>query len=60
MRVAGLRADYIRLGIAVAAQRHPSAEAVAELAEARAAYEELAVVFDAAERVIERGYVDLA
>ncbi|MBP2231508.1 hypothetical protein [Azospirillum agricola] len=59
VRVAELRADYLRAGIKAADSRHPDAAAVAELARLRAAYEEMQSVYEAAERVIERGYVKL-
>ncbi len=59
VRVAELRADYIRFGLQVAEHRHPAAESIAKLESLRKAYEEMAHVFDAAERVIERGYVKL-
>jgi hypothetical protein len=59
-RVAELRADYIRAGIKAAEARRPETTAVAELARLRAAYEEMQSVYEAAERVIERGYVKLA
>jgi hypothetical protein len=60
VRVAELRADYIRAGIKAAEARRPETTAVAELARLRAAYEEMQSVYEAAERVIERGYVKLA
>lgn len=59
VRVAELRADYIRLGLKLADVRHPDPSALDELARARHAYEEMMAVFEAAERVIERGYVRL-
>ncbi len=59
VRVAELRADYIRCGLQVAEHRHPTAESIARLEALRRAYEEMAHVFEAAERVIERGYVKL-
>ncbi|MFD1627077.1 hypothetical protein [Azospirillum griseum] len=59
VRVAELRADYIRAGIKMAESRHPSAASVTELARLRTAYEEMKTVYEAAERVIERGYVKL-
>ncbi|WP_448204240.1 hypothetical protein [Azospirillum sp. sgz302134] len=59
VRVAELRADYIRAGLKVAEARHPDTKAVDELARVRRAYEELQAVFEAAERIIERGYVKL-
>ncbi|AWK89206.1 hypothetical protein [Azospirillum thermophilum] len=59
VRVAELRADYIRAGLKVAENRHPDAAAVDELVRLRHAYEEMLAVYEAAERVIERGYVRL-
>lgn len=59
VRVAELRADYVALGIHIAEQRHPDTAAIKQLAQARVAYEEMAAVFDAAERVVKRGYVKL-
>ena len=59
VRVAELRADYLRAGLKVSEQRHPNAVAIEELARVRHAYEEMQAVFEAAERVIERGYVKL-
>lgn len=59
VRVAELRADYIKIGLKLADIRHPDAVSVAELARARTAYDEMKAVFEAAERVIERGYVRL-
>lgn len=60
VRVAELRADYLRAGLRVAEARHPDSAAIDELARVRRAYEEVLAVFEAAERVIERGYVKLA
>ncbi len=60
VRVAELRADYLRAGMKVAEARHPSTTAIDELARVRRAYEEVLAVFEAAERVIERGYVKLS
>lgn len=59
VRVAELRADYIRAGMKAAESRHPEPGSVAELVRLRAAYEEMQSVYEAAERVIERGYVKL-
>lgn len=59
VRVAELRADYIRAGIKFAEARHPDSASVDELVRLRKAYEEMLAVFEAAERVIERGYVKL-
>ncbi|ALG73837.1 hypothetical protein VY88_21550 [Azospirillum thiophilum] len=59
VRVAELRADYIRAGLKLSESRHPDQTAVANLARLRAAYEEMLAVYEAAERVIERGYAKL-
>ena len=59
VHVAELRADYFRAGLKVAEARHPDTAAIEELARVRKAYEEMQAVFEAAERVIERGYVKL-
>ncbi|WP_448187384.1 hypothetical protein [Azospirillum sp. sgz301742] len=59
VRVAELRADYIKFGLEVAENRRPSLESVEKLTQMRRAYEEMVQVFEAAERVIERGYVKL-
>ncbi len=59
VRVAELRADYIRAGLKATEARHPAPAAIEELSRVRKAYEEMQAVFDAAERIIERGYVKL-
>jgi hypothetical protein len=58
LRVAELRANYLEQGLLMA-EGHPDRAAIDLLAERRRAYEEMRQVFDAAERVVERGYVDL-
>ncbi len=58
VRVAELRARWVAQGLAIAAG-HPDQAAIERLATARQAYEELRRVFEATERVVERGYVDL-
>jgi hypothetical protein len=58
VRVAELRARYIAAGLASAAAT-PDRAAIERLAECRVAYEEMRQVFEATERVVERGYVDL-
>jgi hypothetical protein len=58
LRVAELRASYLEQGLLMA-QGHPDRAAIDLLAERRRAYEEMRQVFEAAERVVERGYVDL-
>lgn len=57
VRVAELRADYVKCGLRVAEHRHPDTGLIEELAASRRAYEELLGVFTATERAIERGYV---
>lgn len=59
VRVAELRADYIRTGMKVAEARHPDSASVEELVRLRKAYEEMQSVYESARRVIERGYVKL-
>jgi hypothetical protein len=59
VRVAELRADYIRAGLKMSESRHPDSSTVTDLARLRAAYEEMLAVYEAAERVIERGYAKL-
>jgi|GEM_PF-463989 len=58
VRVAELRARYIAEGLAVAAGQ-PDPAAIERLARCRRAFEEMRLVFEATERVVERGYVDL-
>lgn len=57
VRVAELRADYVKCGLRVAEHRHPDTPLIDELETARRAYEELMSVYLATERAIERGYV---
>jgi hypothetical protein len=59
VRVAELRADYVKCGLRVAEHRHPDVALIDELEEARRGYEELMAVYLATERAIERGYVRL-
>ena len=59
VRVAELRARYIAEGLTAAAAGHPDAEVIERLAQSRRAFEEMREVFEAVERVVERGYVDL-
>ncbi|MBV5335477.1 hypothetical protein JZU48_00145 [bacterium] len=59
VRVAELRADYVAMGLQVAEHRRPDASAIKLLADARHAYEEMSAVFEAAERLVKRGYVKL-
>ena len=59
VRVAELRADYIRAGLKAAEPRHPDPASIEDLSRVRKAYEEMLAVFEAAERLIERGYVKL-
>lgn len=58
VRVAELRASYIEHGLSLA-QCHPDHVAIEQLAARRRAYEEMLHVFEATERVVERGYVEL-
>lgn len=58
VRVAELRARYVAEGLAVAAG-HPDAAAIERLAACRRAFEEMRLVFEATERLVERGYVEL-
>ena len=58
LRVAELRASYIEHGLTVA-KGHPDRAAIELLAERRLAYEEMRHVFEATQRVVERGYVEL-
>jgi hypothetical protein len=60
VRVAELRADYVKCGLRVAEHRHPDTSLIDELSECRRAYEELLAVYLATERAIERGYVTVA
>lgn len=59
VRVAELRADYVAMGIQVAEHRRPDPSAIKILTQTRQAYEEMAAVFEAAERLVKRGYVKL-
>lgn len=59
VRVAELRADYVAVGLQAAEHRRPDPSAIKILAEARQAYEEMSAAFDAAERLVKRGYVKL-
>lgn len=59
VRVAELRADYIKCGLKLSEHRHPNPDQVEELRRLRRAYEEMMTVFEAAERIIDRGYVKL-
>ncbi len=59
VRVAEMRTDYIKLGIQISEHRNPDPASIQKLATLRQAYEEMTSVFEAAERVIERGYVKL-
>jgi hypothetical protein len=59
VRVAELRADYVAIGLQVAEHRRPDPSAIKILAQARQSYEEMSAVFEAAERLVKRGYVKL-
>jgi hypothetical protein len=54
-----MRAAYIKKGISLAGQSNPTREQIEELARMRAAFEETRDAFDALERLIERGYVNV-
>jgi hypothetical protein len=56
VRVAELRADYVKFGLALAAERHPSPAHIQELADRRQAFEEMAALVEATQRLVERGY----
>lgn len=58
VRVAELRASYIAHGLAIA-QGHPDQADIDQLRARRCAFEEMLHVFEATERVVERGYVQL-
>ena len=53
------RANYVQKGIEVGAARSPSREQVLALAHAREAFEEACAAFEALERIIERGYLEI-
>jgi hypothetical protein len=59
---ARLRAAWLAEGVKLGRDSHgqPTAAEVARLADARRAYEEAAAAYDALERAISRGYVDIA
>jgi hypothetical protein len=53
------RAQYVEKGIELGAAKSPTREQVVALAHAREAFEEACAAFEALERVIERGYLDI-
>lgn len=59
VRVAELRGDYVAVGLQVAEHRRPDPSAIKILTQSRLAYEEMSAVFEAAERLVQRGYVKL-
>ncbi len=59
LNAAELRGAYIQKGIEVGSARHPTSSQLDALAAARHAFEETSTVFEALERIIERGYVDI-
>jgi len=59
LNTASLRATYLQKGIEVGSTKVPTAEQLAALAHLRHAYEETTAVFEALERIIERGYVEI-
>lgn len=58
-RTAQARADYVQKGLDIGASKSPSRAQVVALTEAREAFEETCAVFEALERIIERGYMDI-
>ena len=59
--VAEARAAYVKLGLEMSKKGHaPPASDLARLREARGTYEELLHVFEATQRLIERGYSQVA
>ena len=59
LATAEARARWVATGMAATeAGRAPSQEQVAELAGLRSAYEELAAVYEAMRRLVERGYIE--
>jgi len=59
LTVAELRAAYMQCGLEAAKHRRPTPDQLECLVATRSAYEEASAVFEALERVIERGYVDI-
>lgn len=57
VRVAELRAEHVKKGIELATHANPPPAMVQELARIRTTIEELVSVFEAAQRFVERGYV---
>jgi hypothetical protein len=53
------RAAYVQKGIDIGSAKPPSREQIVALAEAREAFEEACAVFEALERIIERGYLEV-
>lgn len=59
LNTASLRAAYLQKGVEIGSLKSPTREQLEELALLRHAYEESTQVFEALERIIERGYVDI-
>lgn len=59
LNTASLRAAYLQQGVGIGSLRSPSREQLEELALMRHAYDEARQVFEALERIIERGYVEI-
>lgn len=60
--VAHLRADYLAQAMTLGrdGQGHATAAEIARLAELRGAYDEAVAAFEALERAISRGYIDIS
>jgi hypothetical protein len=59
LNTASLRAAYLQQGVEIGSLRSPTREQLEELALMRHAYDEARQVFEALERIIERGYVEI-
>lgn len=59
LNTASLRAAYLQHGVEIGSLRSPTREQLEELALLRHAYDEARQVFEALERIIERGYVEI-
>ena len=53
------RAQYVQKGVEVGAAKSPTREQIVALTHAREAFEETCAAFEALERIIERGYLDI-
>lgn len=59
LNTASLRAAYLQKGVEIGSLKSPSREQLEQLALMRHAYEESSAVFEALERIIERGYAEI-